>query len=479
MQLSGRVRVGPESRVLTGGAPLRVLFPNAAARNLLAGGSFSVSDEASAALAEKLLAFGMADPAADDGAPAGDGYRPPAGTVTVVVPVRDRPDQLDRLLGSIGSGYRVIVVDDASRSPQPIADTAAAHGAQYLPLPVNVGPGAARNAGLALVQTPYVAFVDSDMVLDPGTIPELLRHFADPGVALVAPRILGWNPDNSPGWICRYEDSRSSLDLGRRASLVHPRGPVSWLPAACLVGRVDALGGGFSPELRVAEDVDLVWSLVRRGWRVRYEPSVAARHEHRREVSAWLARKAFYGTGAHELARRHGNSVAPAVLAPWSVAFLLALLAQRRWSLPVAAALAGATTLRLSRRLRRSPQPARLAGVLVGQGILAALGQGSALLLRHWWPLTIAGCAFSARLRRAALLAAAVDAGVEYVRTGADLDPLRFAAARRLDDLAYGAGVWLGAFRGRSAGALLPEITGLPAFRRRSSRSPSPGSGTS
>ncbi|MCQ1950039.1 mycofactocin biosynthesis glycosyltransferase MftF [Arthrobacter sp. zg-Y859] len=461
IRLSDSVRVGGRAQVLTGGSPLRVLFPGAAARDLLATGGFSVSDGPSAELAEKLLAFGMADPAAASLAAPAD------KAVTFVVPVRDRPDHLRRLLQSIGPGQRVVVVDDASLSPQPIADAASAYAAEYVPLAVNAGPAAARNAGLARVRTPYVAFVDSDMVLDPGTVPALLRHFADPGVALVAPRILGWNPGNDAGWICRYEDSRSSLDLGRRPALVHPRGTVSWLPAACLVGRVEALGGGFSAELRVAEDVDLVWNLVREGKRVRYDASVAARHEHRRELVPWLARKMFYGTGAHELSRRHGSNVAPAVLAPWSVAFLLALLAQRRWSLPVAAALAAATALRLARRLRRSPKPLRLASVLVGQGVLAALGQGSALLLRHWWPLTAVGCLFSGRLRRAALLAGMVDAAVEYRRTGAELDPVRFAVARRLDDLAYGAGVWLGAVRGHSAGALLPEITGLRTTRRR------------
>jgi len=39
-----------------------------------------------------------------------------------------------------------------------------------------------------------------------------------------------------------------------------------------------------------------------------------------------------------------------------------------------------------------------------------------------------------------------------------DLDPVRFAIARRLDDLAYGYGVWRSAIRGRSLAALLPDL---------------------
>lgn len=453
VRLARRVRVHGEGSVLTGGSPLRVLFLGAPARALIGGLEFTVVDGPSRALADKLLGFGVVEPVLPELPEV------PGSLATYVIPVRDRPDALDRLLRSIGSGKAVIVVDDASLAPDAIALVAAEHGAEYLPLQVNAGPAAARNAGLRRVLTPYVVFVDSDMVLDPETVPALLRHFADPQVALAAPRILGWNPDQDTGWIRRYEDSRSSLDLGPHSSLVHPRAPVSWLPSACLVGRVQALGGGFSPELRVAEDVDLVWNLIRSGWRVRYEASVAARHEHRTEVLPWLGRKAFYGTGAHELARRHGRNVAPAVLTPWSAAMVLALLAQRRWSLPAAGALTAATALRLAGKLDKSPRPVMLAAGLAGQGAVAALSQTSALLLRHWWPLTLVGCMFSRRIRRAAALAAVTDVAVEYVRTGVELDVVRFAAARRLDDLAYGAGVWAGAIRGRSWGALIPELS--------------------
>ena len=137
---------------------------------------------------------------------------------------------------------------------------------------------------------------------------------------------------------------------------------------------------------------------------------------------------------------------------------LVALLAQRRWSVPAAAGLAGVTALRLAAKLKRAPGPLPFALRLTGQGVLASLGQGSALLLRHWWPLAAAGCLVSRRIRRAVLAAAAADVVVEYVRTRPDLDIVRFGLARRLDDLAYGTGVWLGAVRGRSVGALIPEI---------------------
>jgi hypothetical protein len=56
------------------------------------------------------------------------------------------------------------------------------------------------------------------------------------------------------------------------------------------------------------------------------------------------------------------------------------------------------------------------------------------------------------------LLAALADTLIEYRLARTVLDPFRFAIARRLDDISYGTGVWVGAFRGRSLAALLPHI---------------------
>src|SRR5690606_4160331 len=96
---------------------------------------------------------------------------------------------------------------------------------------------------------------------------------------------------------------------------------------------------------------------------------------------------------------------------------------------------------------------------ITGSGLSDDDAQRVARLVRHWWPLAAVGSLFSRRVRRAAAVAAIADAAWEYARLRPGLDPLRFALARRLDDAAYGAGVWWGALRGRSIRALLPAIT--------------------
>lgn len=451
VRLNRHTRVIDDGAVLVGGSPTRISRLKPLARRAIRGRFITVTDASSRALADHLLATGMADPVVDE-LPAAD-----LALATVVIPVRDRPRQLDRLLAALGGALRAIVVDDDSIDRPAVAAVAARHGAELLPLAENVGPAGARNAGLARVTTPFVVFIDSDVVVEPAAIETMLRHFADPELAMVAPRVLGLESDR-PNWITRYEDARSSLDLGSDSSIVRPRSPVTWVSSTCLVARVDALGSGFDASMRVGEDVDLVWRLVDEGRRVRFEPAASVRHEHRSTLRAWMARKAFYGTGAHPLAVRHPDDIAPVVLAPWGAGLLVALMAQRRWSLPVAGVIAGATIARIGRRAVGVRHPYRVAGRLTGYGAIAAVTQGFALLLRHWWPLAAIGCLLSRRVRRAVLVATLADTVIEYWRTKPELDPVRFAVARRVDDAAYGAGVWWSAIRARSPKALLPDL---------------------
>ncbi|MEX0426574.1 mycofactocin biosynthesis glycosyltransferase MftF [Nocardioides sp. DS6] len=459
---------GPDGRLLVGGSPIRALRLAPAAGRRIVDGRVRVTDAVSDALAGRLVDANIADPVLDP--PAGPVSAAPTergADLTVVVPVRDRPEQLDRCLAPL-RGLRVLVVDDASLEPSAVAKVAADHGAEVLPLTVNVGPASARNAGLAQVRTPYVAFVDSDVVADAAMLVRLARHLADARVALVGPlvrsRAVARRSGGRPRWFERYDEEVSSLALGTRACSVEPGAAVGWLPSACLVGRVAALRdhpiGGFTEGLRVGEDVDLVWRLVGAGHRVRYDPAEVAHHDARTTVRDWLGRKLVYGTGGAPLAARHGRHGAPAVLTVTGAAAAAAVLVRRRWSWPIAAAGVGYGWWQLDRRLPEAPDDpgARrlLAGRLAAQGLGWAIRQESALLLRHWWPLT-ALLLPSRTVRRAVVTALLVDTVLaEVEHPGAPYQLL----ARRLDDLAYGAGLWLGALRARSAACLLPRRPG-------------------
>jgi len=437
--------------LLVGGSPLRAMRLTPAAQACVDGDRVVVRDAASEEVAARLLAGNLAHPEVD-------GTHVDAEELTVVIPVRDRAEQLDRCLAVLSS-LACVVVDDASRDRAAIEEVASRHGATLLPLDHNLGPAGARNAGLALVRTPYVAFVDSDVEVPDAELLGLAAHLADSDVALVGPQVRGVSRAPRPRWFERYDVAASSLDLGGVGAQVGPGAQVAWLPSACLVGRASAIRavGGFDGDRRVGEDVDLVWRLVRTGAVVRYDPSRVALHDTRGSLRGWLGRKFVYGTGGAALARTHGDWTAPAILSPTTAVAGAAVLARRWWSLPVAAAAVLVNARRLGDRLPSAPQRGVPLPVDVAvRGVGWAVRQEAALLLRHWWPATVAAALVSRRVRRMAVTALVVDAAVALAERRGTTVPI-LLAGRRLDDLSYGSGLWVGVIRARSARCLVPR----------------------
>jgi mycofactocin system glycosyltransferase len=482
--------------VLVGGSPVRVLrlIPAGAA---MVGGWFAgepVADSGSARkLARRLLDAGIAHP---DPVPGGG---PSARAMTVVIPVRDRHAELARCLRGLRDAalcrgedaYQVIVVDDCSANPAAIQKIAAEAGARVIRRPVNGGPGAARNTGLAAAGTDLVAFLDSDCVPRPGWLDGLLPHFADPAVGAVAPRIVPH--EQGTGWLARYEGASSTLDMGAWPSIVRPGARVSYVPGAALVVRRAVAGEGFAPGMVVGEDVDFVWRLAAAGWRVRYEPAAVMGHDHRVRLRAWFSRRADYGTSAAALEELHPGVVRPLYASWWTIGAWAALLSGH----PVtAAAVTGAATTLLARRLStvtgeswplplplppsfvpqdsdnskkrewgRGPEQRwgggaawKLALRLAGGGTLAAGRPLGSALSRTWWPVAIPAAVAVPKLRLPVAALMLAPPLLDWADRRPPLDPVRYTAARLLDDAAYSVGVWQGCLRRRTIRPLTPAV---------------------
>ena len=329
-----------DGTVLVGGAPLRLLRLGPRGAALARGWWDGVpvpGRPAAQELARRLLDAGLAHPD-----PAGG---PEPDEVTAVIPVRDRPAELARCLAGL-DGMRVIVVDDGSADRAAVAAAAAAAGALCLRRDRCGGAGAARNTGLAAVRTPLVAFVDSDCVPRPGWLSPLLRHFADPAVGAVAPRIRAH--EQGSGWLARYEAAASALDMGPVESIVRPGARVPYVPGAALLVRRSAAGRGFAEDMPVGEDVNFVWRLSAAGWHIRYEPRAAVGHQHRVRLGDWLRRRRDYGTSAAPLELRHPGTVPACAMSGWSALAWAAAAAGRP---ATGAAVTGAAAALLARRL--------------------------------------------------------------------------------------------------------------------------------
>lgn len=386
---------------------------------------------------------------------------PAAPTVSVVIPVRDRPGPLARLLEAIRTHRatdpvgEIVVVDDASADARAHARIAAAAGAVLVRRNGRGRAPAARNDGAAAASGEVLAFVDSDCVPQAGWLAESLPHFGDPRVAAVAPRIVALHQRGRDGWLSRYETHRAPYDRGPHPARVVPGGRVPFVPAAALLVRASRFPG-FDAALHGGEDVDLVWRLVAAGLDVRYEPAGRVAHEHRTRLAGFLARRAYYGRTAAPLARRHPGAARPLAVSPWTAAAWAALALGR----PAAAAgITAASCGLLARQLDGVvDDPVRTALRLAGGGTARSLGPVSEAVVRTWWPAAALVAAAIPRLRPALGVSALLPTLLEWSRERPNLDRLRWLVARRLDDAAYGWGVWTGCVRTGAWDPLRPDL---------------------
>jgi hypothetical protein len=145
----------------------------------------------------------------------------------------------------------------------------------------------------------------------------------------------------------------------------------------------------------------------------------------------------------------------PAVFSPSMAAAGAAVRVGRWWSAPAALASLVWGSRVISDALPDVPGRRGLASRLAVRGLGWSLRQESALLLRHWWPATLVACMFSGTACRMVVAALLVDTAVALREGEARITTL---LGRRLDDLAYGAGLWIGSMRSRSLVCLLPRV---------------------
>lgn len=98
---------------------------------------------------------------------------PPSGTppaVSVVIPTYNRagylPEAIESILGQLGAGDEMIVVDDGSTDDTPAVLARYGERLRVVRTP-NGGLGAARNVGVAAATRDWIAFHDSDDVARP------------------------------------------------------------------------------------------------------------------------------------------------------------------------------------------------------------------------------------------------------------------------------------------------------------------------
>jgi GT2 family glycosyltransferase len=236
--------------------------------------------------------------------------------VSVVVITHNRWAELDRALtrlSQLPEQPRVVVVDNGS------SDSTACMVRRHHPDVTLLTPGAnlgavGRNLGVAVVDTPYVAFCDDDTWYDPGALSQaadlLDRH---PRLAVVTAHILV-EPDGRDDPIC--DELRHSPLPAPPGMPGHPL--LSFLAGVSVVRRSSFLEvGGFSARLWLGGEEELLSSdLARAGWHLAYVPEIVAHHQASKARDAHLRRRhGIRNTLWFTWLRRPGRSAARRTLA--------------------------------------------------------------------------------------------------------------------------------------------------------------------
>lgn len=237
----------------------------------------------------------------------------------VVIPTRNRPDQLVECVDSIlATGYRhihVIVVDNDPSGPE-TADLVAgradwAERVEYV-REQRAGTSLARNRGIQRTTAGILAFVDDDVIVDAGWSAALVAAFIEEPMAgcVTGPIIAAELNTQAQMWIEEYGgfskgfvrrtydpyDSPPEVPLFPYAAGTYGSGASTAFRRRTIVGM-----GGFDPALgigtaaRGGEDLAAFAGAVLSGSRLVYEPCMMVRHRHHADYSK--LRKVILGYG--------------------------------------------------------------------------------------------------------------------------------------------------------------------------------------
>lgn len=120
--------------------------------------------------------------------------------VTIIVVPRERfqftQKSLESLYDNTQHPFHLIYVDN--NSPDHIRDylesQADKRGFEWVRSPYYLSPNQARNAGLGRVKTPYVVFVDNDIVFAPGWLDALMKCSQETGASVVGSLVCQYEP---------------------------------------------------------------------------------------------------------------------------------------------------------------------------------------------------------------------------------------------------------------------------------------------
>jgi glycosyltransferase involved in cell wall biosynthesis len=216
-------------------------------------------------------------------------------TISVVIPSYNSMHTIRQCLDSvikqsINVPYEIIVVDSsADATPEILA--AYAPRVQHYHLPQKTIPAIARNIGIKNATGEYIAFTDSDCIVDASWLQEILEAHHR-GYDVVCGSVINAKPGNlisiaeyflefrelSSHFSCRESDFLASCNFSIKAELFEETGTF--------------------PEIRASEDMFLSYNVRQKGKIIFYEPKIKIKHINRIHLEPFLKNQVTLGFSA-------------------------------------------------------------------------------------------------------------------------------------------------------------------------------------
>ena len=223
--------------------------------------------------------------------------------VTIIVVPRERfsatRHTLDALYAATPPPFELVYVDGGSPPAvqRYLRAQAAARGFTLLRSDVYLSPDAARNLGFERVRTPYVVFLDNDVIVAPGWLDTLLNCAEETGAWVVGPLYCADRPAHTKvhmaGGLAHVEERDGARRLIEEHLLMHRSlsdvraaiscGPTEQVEFHCMLVRADvmrALGPLDERFCGVPESqIDLCLEVRARGGAVMLEPAAVVTYD--------------------------------------------------------------------------------------------------------------------------------------------------------------------------------------------------------
>ncbi len=232
--------------------------------------------------------------------------------LSVVVPTRNRTKEITHCLESLLKidypNFEIIVVDNHSSD----------HTVQVLnEFPVQVieetqtNQYAARNAGIRKAKGEIIAFTDSDCIVDPGWLKNLVQHYGESSIAGVGGKLMSFRPVNSIEKFLSLGTLDFQTPEGQWIQKKKDRFMSGLVGSANMSYRRDILErvGGFDESYRTCGDYDLCRRVQLLDYRLVHEPEAIVQHQHRSTLMQMIGQFFFYGFGQALLFKKQNQGL--------------------------------------------------------------------------------------------------------------------------------------------------------------------------